>query len=309
LLYSNRTSPLNTRSSNIPTNNTFAANVVQAVRESIDRVEVPRGDHLENEFESNDSIILGSFFYLFPLGMKLPSNGSLPDAFVRHLLLQHDHRFERDQQFLCFIFNQKQRHAVTNNVSAKITSNPRLIASLSQLINAPNFNDRLAEAIAQPTSPAARSLLNDVMPAIKLTGKRIPFGPIERGECLSELYAYCQFFGLPTWFWTVSPNDIGSSMVMRIGAMVKASQQLEIPLSAARAIRRRQSVRSSALLPRGYRRLLRPPRVPSSPVDPNPSEGSSGRPIWQADLLLLRRRGAGARHASHARPWMGLDTQ
>jgi hypothetical protein len=193
----------------------------------------------------NNLIIVGSFFDLFPLGRQLPSQGTMPAKFVRHLLLQYDQRFSLDQQLLCLLFNQRQRQAANSVVRARVSSNPKLISELSNIINDENFEQRLQRGIVEPGSSAAQQLLRELMPAIRLAGKKIPYGRIERSECLPEMYSYCNFFGTPSWYWTVAPSDIDSRMVLRLSGVLdenapapsflfRATQVAKDPVSAAR---------------------------------------------------------------------------
>jgi hypothetical protein len=44
------------------------------------------------------------------------------------------------------------------------------------------------------------------MPLLHISGGHVPFGPAEHGQCISELYATCHRFGLPTLFFTFAPD-------------------------------------------------------------------------------------------------------
>lgn len=51
----------------------------------------------------------GAFWYLFPSGRGLRSNGTVDDATARHLLLFHDNRFAADSNFIFALADQKKR--------------------------------------------------------------------------------------------------------------------------------------------------------------------------------------------------------
>jgi hypothetical protein len=45
----------------------------------------------------------------------------------------------------------------------------------------------------------------------------VAFGPVQRRKALVHLYAMVQHFGQPSSFITISPSDIDSPLLMRIG--------------------------------------------------------------------------------------------
>lgn len=74
------------------------------------------------------------------------------------------------------------------------------------------------------------------MPALRnFTGSTVPFGPIERKKSLSQLYALCQYFGLPSWFLTISPSDIDSPIVMKLSCPENDDIELILAKSEQRA--------------------------------------------------------------------------
>jgi len=85
---------------------------------------VPRDNKAVNEFEENDLLFLGAFPDLFLLGRKLPTRGSVPKAFTKHLLRQADNRFGQVDEIVFTLFNQSQRHAAARQIAARVQSDP-----------------------------------------------------------------------------------------------------------------------------------------------------------------------------------------
>ncbi len=87
--------------------------------------------------------------------------------------------------------------------------------AFAQIVNAPEFQMRCDEAARNPNGPVAQRLLRDMMPLLRISGGHVPYGPAERERCISELYAICRCFGLPTFFFTFAP-DYTQPQVLRI---------------------------------------------------------------------------------------------
>lgn len=190
-----------------------------------------------NEFVSQEEIILGGWADLFLLGRKLPGSGSVPQAFSRHLLHQFDQRFARNMDLVFLLFNQLQRHSTCRGVQVMVKG--RLFQQFQNLIHADGFQARLEAAIQSPNLPDAKALLAEVRHLASLSGASVPWSPTERSRVLSKLFALSNFFGLPSWFVTISPADMDSPFVIRISQsplpVVRPLAELPIPSLALRA--------------------------------------------------------------------------
>ena len=171
-----------------------------------------------NEFLENDILFLGAFPDLFFLGGKLPKSGSVPTSFSQHLLRQADNRFAQVDEIIFTLFNQSQRHAAARQVSINVRSDTQSVQLFTDIIEAPNFMDDLKSAIASPDSKEAKQLLATIMPLLRMGGRSVPFGPLQRSIAVSKLCAYLHYFGLPGWFVTISPNDVDSVLILRLAS-------------------------------------------------------------------------------------------
>jgi hypothetical protein len=65
----------------------------------------------------------------------------------------------------------------------------------------------VTNAITNPSSDAAKSLLRRVEPFVNFSAKLIPYSNAQRKAFLSTIYANCVHRGLPSIFFTLS-NDV-----------------------------------------------------------------------------------------------------
>lgn len=188
-----------------------------AISDEEETIHITREEDLINEFTDNPTLFNGSFPHLFPLGLKLPTSGSISQEFAEHLLLQKDQRFAQSMPLLFLLFNQSQRHIAARNVSATLKSDSHLIQNFIELVATESFKKDLDEALANPTSKTASQLLKQILPLINVTGKSIPYGPIQKKQAITQLYALHRFFGPASWFVTLAPDDASSEMVLKLG--------------------------------------------------------------------------------------------
>jgi hypothetical protein len=81
------------------------------------------GHDLMNEFDSNDRILLGTFPWLFPLGIGVVGKGSQPPSFTEYLMCYYDGRFQADSDFVFLLFNQRRRHLASSGISLHVRNN------------------------------------------------------------------------------------------------------------------------------------------------------------------------------------------
>ena len=178
-------------------------------------------EKLINEFVENDSLFLGAFPDLFFVGMKFPSAGSVPNLFTQHLLRQADNRFAQVDELIFTLFNQSQRHAAARGVATHVCSDSDSVHQFTNIVEAPNFMEDLKSAIESPDTKESRALMNSIMPLVRVSGASVPFGPVQRSMALSKLCAMIHYFGLPSWFVTVSPSDLDSIIILRLATPLK----------------------------------------------------------------------------------------
>jgi len=169
-------------------------------------VQIPRNLNPVNEFTSNDHLCYGAFPICFPLGCGLQNPGSIPKADCYHLLNQQSGIIAKDYSVTFILFNESQRHAVVQSLAAKVKASPESFAAFSNIVHDDGFQERCDRAAENPNGPVARNLLHDILPHIRVAGGNVPFGPAERAMSISQLYAMCYRFGLPSFFFTFAPN-------------------------------------------------------------------------------------------------------
>jgi len=170
-----------------------------------------------NEFESNDELLMGAYPILFLLGKGCLKKSGCTPGFKMYVNTQYDNRAAKDCKFQFTMFNQSQRHIAARTIQAKVTGNSKTIQKFIKLVNSSDFPDRIIESHKNPTSKSSMQLLKEMMPAVKIGGSVVPFGPVERLKTLTSLHAYVAFFGLPSWFITISPADGDSPLMIRLG--------------------------------------------------------------------------------------------
>ncbi len=60
---------------------------------------------------------------------------------------------------------------------------------LKHVLQEPGFDAELDAAVANPKGPEAKRLLRIMMPLLRTTGRKIPWGPLERANELPKMYA------------------------------------------------------------------------------------------------------------------------
>ena len=190
--------------------------VLRAIAKTLDpRIKVSKAGEALNEFEENDSLYLETFPHLFLFGRGVPTKGPLPGKFVDHLLHQRTTVFAKDQRFLFTAFNQRQRHQNARAASGIASKHPLTAEKLGNLVNDPAFKEKVESAVENPSSAEARELLKEVSPLVSLTSSKADFSPAARGAALTTLYAYVQYYGFPSVFLTVAPDDTHSVLSVR----------------------------------------------------------------------------------------------
>jgi hypothetical protein len=217
-------------SSNNPDSNVPTTSSLPITTGSVHKVEITRKDTAIDEFSNNKELFLGSFPWLFLFGDGIPGHGSMPTTFNSFILQHYKQDFAQCPKLIFLLFNQIQRHATARVASAKVNSSKKGINKFMDTINSPNFDDQLQAALKSPESQYAKKLMNQILPNITTAGAKIPFGAIERREHLYELHSLVQFYGLPTTFLTISPNEIQSPLTLRLCCAHENKTLLEIRL-------------------------------------------------------------------------------
>ena len=153
---------------------------------------------------------------MFFLGKGVPTSGSVRKSTLQAWLNHHSMRFEHEAQLLFLLFNQMQRHHVCRDVSATVKACPKHVEAFNSMVAEPDFLQRLQRALDDPDTPGARKLVSEIEKLVRMSGRDVPFSPAQRHAAVSQLYSMVQFYGLPSWFVTVSPGEVNNKLVMTI---------------------------------------------------------------------------------------------
>ena len=85
---------------------------------------VPRFDVPLNDYRDQDLILMGAFWWLWPLQGTWLTTGPLKKAMVTHLLLQHSQTFAHDVDFLMYVNSQRLRVEAAQAVAARMKWTP-----------------------------------------------------------------------------------------------------------------------------------------------------------------------------------------
>ncbi|RYE98092.1 MAG: hypothetical protein EOO41_02775, partial [Methanobacteriota archaeon] len=179
-----------------------------------------------SEYSNNRHLLAGAFPHLFPLGFVAAEEGLLADAVVAHMLQQFTNVFASDDQLLFLLFNQKQRRMAAQAVGARVRSHPEAWADFNERARDPAFVAEVHNA-ARPILPtdteeqrdaklrAQREVLRTVRPFLQLSGAKVPFTPLATSANLAQAYAIVQTHGPFNVFFTVSLDDVYSTLRLR----------------------------------------------------------------------------------------------
>lgn len=158
-------------------------------------------------------ILVGAFPTLFFLG-RSPS--TLSQKYVTHYLNFYDNRFAQSSRFLFYLFNVRQRHQVLKSMSLYVKNHPETISKFSDVISSPNFIHEVNAAMQDhPQGRQARKVMSQVSPFLKAVGSKVPYGPLERNSSMGKLISMVYRFSIPSWFITISPDEVSERGVMR----------------------------------------------------------------------------------------------
>ena len=174
-----------------------------------------------SEFSENDKLLAGGFPTVFFFGQGIPKSGGVSKPTVTDWMSHHSMRFERDHQLLFLLFNQMQRHSVCRGVNATIKASPKNVAAFNTLMSEPDFKERLTAAVGEPASASAKALMRQIEQLMLISSREVPFSAAQRRHTVSKLYSMVQFYGLPSWFVTVSPGENNNVLVLTLSNKIE----------------------------------------------------------------------------------------
>jgi hypothetical protein len=95
------------------------------------------------------------------------------------------------------------------------------------IVNAPDFQQRIDTAFAEPEGQVSRNLLKEVLPTIMIAGGKIPYSPLERGtRAPVELFGLVRFMSFPNVLLTMGPDETRTAIVARISICNHPNQDI-----------------------------------------------------------------------------------
>ena len=204
--------------------------VLQSIKEMLAarRSNIVRREEVAmNEFEANDRLLTLSFPSLFMFGSGIKRPCGVSEADTRHMLLQYDNRFAEARDFCLLLFNQKFRHTALRSVRDAIYANPNGMKAFETAINTPNLEEDLKKAEANPQGKEARHLVHTFMPLFRTCHAAVPFSTSERYAVMGKMNSMMLFFGPPSLFYAVAPNDIDNELSL---CLSMGDRQARVPL-------------------------------------------------------------------------------
>ena len=171
-----------------------------------------------NEFERNDHAITGSFPDIFLFGKLFndEAQGHLTQEQCEHILLQFSNVASSSKDLLFFLFNQKQRFQNIKGVNAKVRGNQKAFDEFAELASSKEFLCKLSSAEENPSGKDAKEVIKKVLPILNVSGKRTPFGALERSFAISKMLAMTRRYGPASVFLTIAPDDVNNPTSFRL---------------------------------------------------------------------------------------------
>jgi hypothetical protein len=180
-------------------------------------VRVSRSEGPINEYQVQlSSQMMAHFWNMFPLGNGLPPNYLSDLRTTRRLLLHYSGTFARNTHFILLVVNQVMRHKVNTSVGIRAKKCEGEFAAITEIVNDPEFLDKLRAGMLDPKGEAAQDVYRRVLPYCSLSGKHVPWGKMERGQLVGDLLAMCRRFGTGSCFLSVAPDDVWNPTSIRL---------------------------------------------------------------------------------------------
>lgn len=195
----------------------FQAEVRQREDEERSRpvVKVRRDKQPLCEYTEVDDLYIGAFPHLFLLGEGAPAKG-FSKKHDRVLMRHHSNKFQEDSQFSFCRFNCRQRAENVRNAKLWADNHPAKVAATTKILNRPGLSEQIQSAIKDPDGKAAKKLLKEFTPLLTAAGRKTAFSSAERNFALTQAYALCHRYGLPSWFFTFAPDVLHHKLVIRL---------------------------------------------------------------------------------------------
>ena len=140
-------------------------------------------------------------------------------------MLQHfSCRFARDSDFILYVGNQHQRHSALAATKLASKVHNKRAQEFEDLVNSPDFPERLEAAVKDPNSRASRELMKQLLPLISIAGRHVPWSSTERGSCIGMMLAMARRYGPPSCFLTIAPDDVHDPTCIRLAVTHQSNE-------------------------------------------------------------------------------------
>jgi len=111
---------------------------------------------------------------------------------------------------------QLQRHENLRGAVTMCENHPDKVKRLNEMLQSKDFNKELQAALKDDKSLLAKKLCKELNGLVQVAGRKTPFSSAQRRHGLTQCYAMCHRFGMPSWFLTFAPDVLHNKLVVRL---------------------------------------------------------------------------------------------
>jgi hypothetical protein len=157
----------------------------------------------------------GAFPWLFPYGKGGVGNGCVPEErHIRHLLMYHDKRFQKDPTFCFMAFSHSQVKKASQGGFLSVQKknfadmSKRLLNVNQQVLG--SMAQRVAEGKTFSTSTEEEKECYRIISDLGHVDGRVSGSVTTKRYMRSEIWSLISYLGAPSWYVTLSPADQNS---------------------------------------------------------------------------------------------------
>jgi hypothetical protein len=169
-----------------------------------------------NDYNQGAAALYSTWWSLFPLQQGLVADRPIPKKKFRHLFLYYDNRFAHNIPLLFHCADVIMRHAANTSVHVRVKNDDKSFRDFKDLTQSPTFAADLKRAAKDPKGPVARGLLRKIEKFVKLCGKAVPWGRLERSAEIKMLMELARSDGSANVFYTFAPDDVHSLLAIML---------------------------------------------------------------------------------------------
>jgi hypothetical protein len=173
------------------------------------------------DFHDDDYSLTCAFPYIFPLGQAYGrSTGTLNREQLNHLFTQYHQTPARDRKLLAYVFDNKRRSQTLLGVKVLSKGNSKAYRQMDEVVNDPQFQNRLEAAVEDPESKDAHELLKTLHNCLTIAGKNQSYGSHELRNVVPTIKEISKSYGPPSAFVTCSLDSKGNPRAFRLSKAV-----------------------------------------------------------------------------------------